>query len=259
MAFAILIGLGFAPAASAEMLEIPSGTYQPFFKDEGLERVPVQRFRLDKTPVTNRDFNQFLTTHPDLRKSKIARIFADANYLGHWGADLMTESELKSIGDSPVVNVSWFTARRYCASQGKRLATIREWEYAADSENADEQAKILEWYGKPSDQLPAKVGLAKPNRYGLHDMNGLIWEWVEDFNSVMISSDSRSKGARTEGLFCGGGSVSARDSSQYATFMRFAFRSGLKGPYTSRNLGFRCASDIAAAPSPTPQSKGDGK
>jgi formylglycine-generating enzyme required for sulfatase activity len=67
---------------------------------------------------------------------------------------------------------------------------------------------------------------------------------VEDFNSIIISSDSRTKGDRTNGFFCGGGSINANNAIEYATFMRFGFRSGLKGNYCIKNLGFRCAKDI---------------
>jgi formylglycine-generating enzyme required for sulfatase activity len=44
-------------------------------------------------------------------------------------------------------------------------------------------------------------------------------------------------------LFCGAGSVGAKDPGNFAAFMRFGFRSSLRAGYTVHNLGFRCAKD----------------
>jgi formylglycine-generating enzyme required for sulfatase activity len=222
------------------MIAIPAGTYQPFFGDE---TVKVPAFQMDRAPVTNRDLNRFIEANPRFAKSRVARVFAERGYLAHWSGDTLSESEIKAIGDQPAANVSWFVARQYCASLGKRLPSIDEWEYAADASAPEEQKRILDWYAQPGPAVSVDVAKAKPNRFGLHDMNGVQWEWVEDFTAAIMNGDSRSKGERTEGLFCGAGSMNARDPGQYATFMRYAFRSGLKGAYTIANLGFRCAHD----------------
>lgn len=222
------------------MVKIPAGQIKSFFRDEGQTRQKVPSFYIDKYPVTNAQFDEFVKKNPEYNRSRIPRLFAEPSYLKHWSGDQLSMEDRIALGNQPVVNVSWTPARAFCRAQGKRLPTILEWEYAADVWNADEQKKIMAWYGETNKGLPGDTGKGKPNRFGLHDMHGLIWEWVEDFNSVMISSDSRSKGERTEGLYCGGGSVNATDSGQYATFMRYAFRSGLKADYANSTLGFRC-------------------
>lgn len=238
------------------MVLIPKGIYVPFFKEDlqkdkpkkeqeaRIRPEPVKAFLLDRVPVTVKQFREFLKDEPSLRKSTVSRILADSAYLKTWKSDLPSDSEIKQQKNFPVTHVSWFIARKYCKSLGKRLPTIAEWEYASLGSEPSVQKHILHWYQKPSSNGLTQVGQGKPNRFGLQDMHGLIWEWVEDFSSTMIGLDSRSQGERTEGLFCGAGSIRAKDATEYATFMRHAFRSGLAGNHCIGLLGFRCASDI---------------
>src|SRR5262249_19214185 len=81
---------------------------------------------------------------------------------------------------------------------------------------------------------------------GVRDLHGLIWEWVEDFNSLMISGDSRTQGDPDKLAFCGSGALSAQDRENYPVLMRIAFLSSQQARSTGRTLGFRCAS--AATP-----------
>lgn len=237
----VLLALCEVQVGASQSVSIPEGNYKTFFKDADDDIVRIRAFELDSRPVTNAEFEVFVQARPEFAKGRVSKLFADSRYLSHWSSERLNESEKKEIGVRPVTFVSWFAAREYCNWKGRRLPTIEEWEYASDSSDPEVQKTIFEWYGKNQSSLPSPVGQSRPNRFGVQDMHGLIWEWVEDFNSVMISSDSRTKGSRTAGFFCGGGSVNAKDAAQYATFMRFAFRSGLKGPYTTQNLGFRCA------------------
>lgn len=226
------------------MVLIPGGKFLPFFKQEESKEIQINEFYMDKTPVSVLEFNSFLKTNPEFQKSKISPIFKDPQYLYNWSQDLLSKKEIKKRKKLPVTYVSWFVARKYCASQGKRLPTIAEWEYASDAYNEENINLILKWYGENDQSSPSPIARNKTNKFKLYDMHGLIWEWVEDFNSVIISSDSRAKGEKADGLFCGGGSLNAEDTKQYATFMRYAFRSGLTGNYSTHSLGFRCAKDI---------------
>ena len=74
-------------------------------------------------------------------------------------------------------------------------------------------------------------------------MFDLVWEWTDDFNSIMTTSDSRTAEFDDKGLFCASAATSTTDVLNYASFMRYAFRSSLKANYTVGNLGFRCAKD----------------
>jgi len=59
----------------------------------------------------------------------------------------------------------------------------------------------------------------------------------------LSTGESRGDSSLDQNLFCGSGAAGAVDPSDYAAFMRFAFRGSLKAVYTQANLGFRCASN----------------
>jgi formylglycine-generating enzyme required for sulfatase activity len=70
-----------------------------------------------------------------------------------------------------------------------------------------------------------------------------VWEWVEDFNALLVSADSREQGDPDQLKFCGAGALSIQDRSNYAVAMRVAFLSALQAHDTTINLGFRCATN----------------
>ena len=79
------------------------------------------------------------------------------------------------------------------------------------------------------------------------DLHGLVWEWTSDFNSVLISGESRKDVDKDSNLFCGSAAVGASDLMNYAAFMRYAIRGSLKARYNMSNLGFRCANTLNTA------------
>lgn len=228
----------FASTALANEVKLPKQTYVPVFRDPGELDTQVGPLWVDETAVTNAQFLVFLKADSRWRKSKIPALYADPTYLSHWISD--TEFR-KSEADFPVTHVSWFVARKYCGSLGKRLPTIAEWEVASDSQNPKSESQILRWYEKPDSNLKA-VGKEASNKFGIKDAHGMIWEWVENYSETMMSGDSRG-GSSMEALYCGGAALKAKDPRLYATFLRFAFRSSLKASYDSANLGFRCVRD----------------
>ncbi|MBS0663824.1 MAG: formylglycine-generating enzyme family protein [Verrucomicrobia bacterium] len=236
------------------MVTIPAGSYVPLQRSEkDAPTVPVAAFLLDERPVTNAEFVAFVTAVPKWRRSQVSPLFADSSYLGQWVGDL--DPGPGAPPDSPVVQVSWFAARAYAHWVGKRLPTTAEWELAAsagytrpDGRNDDELNRDLyAWLARPVPAVLPAAGRGRPDYHGVRDLHGLVWEWVEDFNSAMVTGESRADSGLDRNLFCGAGAVGAKDTTDYAAFMRGALRSSLNAKNTTTSLGFRCARDLPPA------------
>lgn len=274
----LLAALGLALAFGATALRghadstlISAGEYRPIARAQtDPEIIPVAAFLLDTLPVTNQDYLAFVTAHPRWRRSNVSPLFADSTYLQHWAGDLTLGPGAPA--DAPVVNVSWFAARSYARSLTKRLPTLAEWELAASSGyttpvGRDEPAfnnDLYAWLSRPVPPVLPSVTTARAQLHGARGLHGLVWEWVDDFDTAMVTGESRADAGRDENLFCGGAAASATDPGDYAAFMRQALRSSLQARQGTSSLGFRCATDLApsplpatpptAAPSPAPAS-----
>jgi formylglycine-generating enzyme required for sulfatase activity len=95
------------------------------------------------------------------------------------------------------------------------------------------------------------VGSGQPNYFGVRDLLSLVWEWVDDFNTALVTGESRADTGLERTLFCGAGAAGARDLENYPAFMRAGMRSSLRASYVVPNLGFRCAQSIDATVAPT--------
>lgn len=233
--------------AGTKMIFINGGNYLPFYGSDTV-LIKVAPFLLDEKPVTNEEFLEFVKANPQWRKSNVKRLFADTTYLRDWPSDLQYAADQKP--DAPVCFVSWFAAKAFAESTGKRLPTLDEWEFVAMADEKDFNARgkksysnnIVNLYLKKNRQFQP-VKSSHPNAWGVYNMFDLIWEWTDDFNSVLTTGDSREGVFDDKNLFCAGAATSATDVLNYAAFMRFGLRASLKADYTVSNLGFRCAKD----------------
>jgi formylglycine-generating enzyme len=252
----LLIGaLLFATCASATDVEtkvIKGGTFESVLPPAAnAKTVNVASFRLDATPVTNAQFAAFVSRQPEWRRDQIARLFADEQYLTHWKS---ADAPGKNIAHQPVVRVSWFAAEAYCEERGMRLPRWHEWELAAAaSERAadargDEawRQRILDWYSRSARGELPQVGSTPANFYGIRDLHGVVWEWVDDLSALLVSGDNREQSDPNSLRFCGPGALTMEQKENYATLMRIAMLSSMQASYTSNSMGFRCASDVRA-------------
>ncbi|GAB1404683.1 MAG: formylglycine-generating enzyme family protein [Lentimicrobiaceae bacterium] len=227
---------------------IAAGKYLPLYSGNNNYK-EIKAFYIDRYPVTNYEYSLFVRENPDWGKNQVKRLFSDKGYLKHWDDNHSFDNRLK---DSPVVNISWFAAQKYCECQGKRLPTTDEWERVAaaglKSADGSKERDFQQWVLKVTSSAQPKpipaVGSTKQNFFGVWDMHGLVWEWTYDFNSSLSSGESRGDAGSGSNLFCGGGGAQAGDVENYPAFLRYALRSSLKATHVLQNLGFRCVSEV---------------
>ena len=119
----------------------------------------------------------------------------------NWRQPFGENSSIDGKGNHPVVHISWDDAQAYCEWAGKRLPTEAEFEYAS---RGGVENTLYSWGNEPVDQgnlkanvwegkfptnnkikdeyyYTAPVKSFKPNKYGLYDIAGNVWEWCFDW------------------------------------------------------------------------------
>ncbi len=141
--------------------------------DEAPEYIEsVETFHIDLHEVTNANYHLFASA-------------TKREFPYHWSEGNIPAGK----EDHPVIYVSWHDANAYCKWSGKRLPTEQEWEKAARGENGNIYPWGNEWSLDKSNN-PYKgstgtqpVGSYPEGRspYGLYNMSGNVWEWVDSF------------------------------------------------------------------------------
>ncbi len=240
-------------------------TIEPKDKTKGvttIENMNIPSFYMGKTEVSNDQFCQFLNacgvSAEDIHflldtQDQFCQIFMNENrYVCKKGFE-----------QHPVLEVTWHGAQAFCSWAGGRLPTAAEWEYAASERgkavlygNGSNQASISEmnfnekangskrhgFMGKRK-KTTMPVASYMPNKLGLHDMSGNVWEWCLDpmsshysptkFKDIYVYCPSCSRVVK------GGSWSSHADHCEIGALSSHASCSGY------RNVGFRiCRSEI---------------
>ncbi|HTE40751.1 MAG TPA: formylglycine-generating enzyme family protein [Steroidobacteraceae bacterium] len=246
--FIAAMSLAAEVTPAEDLALVPGGEFRSVLPvAPGVARVTVAKFKMDRLPVTNSAFSKFAVEHPEWQRGRPSKLFVDESYLSHWENVVRPK---RGTERQPITQVSWYAASAYCKARGARLPTWHEWEFTAAANGTMRDARddpawqstILAWYSRPSGTLP-EIGKTEANLYGVYDLHGVVWEWVEDFNGMLVSSDSREQGDPNALRFCGSGALTLEQKDQYAVLMRVAMLSGMQAKYTTATMGFRCAQD----------------
>jgi formylglycine-generating enzyme required for sulfatase activity len=225
----------------------------PFSDPRSWVRVPAQTFQMGCVP---QDQECSLNEQPR-HAVRISRDFwlmatevtVAAFREGARAADMFVPPQPEwSAQDHPVVNVSWDDATRFCASVGGRLPTEAEWECAA---RGGEDGRIYPWGDRyerglinDSDEFrhasTTPVAQFPPNRYGLYDLIGNVWEWVSDWSADDYYA--RAPSADPQGPSSGEARVTRGGSWRpYPRIFRLSNRGRNRPERANYYIGFRCA------------------
>jgi formylglycine-generating enzyme required for sulfatase activity len=175
------------PSSGGEMVLVPTGTFtmgdSAGRPDETAHKVSFSSFYLDRYPVTQELYAKLMGVNPSKRKDP----------------------------KNPVERTQWTDAVRFCnrcseleglkpcydlvtwtcdfGADGYRLPTEAEWEYACRAGGAgrysfgDDESELpsYAWLKPHSQGKPHPVGQKRPNRWGLYDMHGNVWQWCQDW------------------------------------------------------------------------------
>lgn len=242
------------PKDKMPMMLIPAGRASIGRNDGALDSRPMHfvaldAFLIDKHPVTNRMFSQFLNEVGNQVESG-TKWFEDSakNARLRWSGSCWLV--MRNYSEHPIVSVSWYGAVAYCRWVGGRLPTEAEWEKAARGfddriypwgneapthEHANYQGSQINT--SPVGNLPKGA-----SSFGLLDMAGNVWEWVSDWyepdyyiRSVLINPRGPDSGVTK--VMRGGSWFNIE------RHLKVSYRSYSNPGTCTANLGFRCVVD----------------
>jgi formylglycine-generating enzyme required for sulfatase activity len=223
--------------AGIDFVLVPAGSFQMGSTNGNSSELPVhevvisEAFELGRYEVTQAEWESVMGSNP---------------------------SSFTGDDTRPVESVSWDDVQLYIEALNAqndgfvyRLPTEAEWEYACRAGTTGDYAGDLDamaWYSSNSGSQTHPVGQKEPNAWGLYDMHGNVWEWVQDRYSS--SYYSVSPGTDPPGPTSGSYRVH-RGGAWYSSAIRCrsAYRGGDSPGDRHSGLGFRLVRTSASSPS----------
>lgn len=208
------------------------GERKPWYANEKPKRkVYLKGFYIDKYEVTNVLYADFVKA-------------ANHNPPDYW----IDGNYPPDIAEYPVVMVDWSDAKAYCEWRSRRLPTEAEWEKAARGTDGRRFPWGDEFDGKKVDadgqqEEPSPIGTFEEGKspYGVYDMAGNVYEWVEDWYKAYPGNDyndndygEKFRVVRSNGW----GGMGHYNLQMYA---RTSYRNASPPDGKFNDIGFRCA------------------
>ncbi|NIU44844.1 MAG: formylglycine-generating enzyme family protein [Nitrospinaceae bacterium] len=197
--------------------EFLMGTGDGTARERPVHKVWLDEFSIGAYEVTNEDYEKFQPAH--------------------------RRSRLSSCDTCPVTRVTWYEAEAYCRQTGGRLPTEAEWEKAARGPRglayglANRPQDLKGNFARAFDAGAVPVNAFTPNGYGLHQMNGNVWEWVRDWFGEYPDAPQKNPKGPSTGVQKG---VRGGAWHQAAYYVHAGMRFRLDPNVRLNSVGFRC-------------------
>jgi len=251
-----------------EMIAVKGGTFDMGCTDEQgsdcnkdekpKHTVTVSDFYIGKCPITVAQFRKFVTAtnyRTEAERDGGGHIWTGSKWEikndANWRNPYFTQTE-----NDPVVLVSWNDAQKYVewlnqvSSKQYRLPTEAEWEFAARGVKSkvykysgSNTLSNVAWYYEKKGGKTHPVGRKSPNKLGIFDMSGNVWEWCRDwYNRVYYLNSSKKNPTGPESgtrRVVRGGSW-----NNNAEYCRVSYRDSYHPGGRSNSIGFRLACSL---------------
>lgn len=199
-------------------------------------QVFISAFQLSRTPVTVAQFKQFIAA------------------AGR--TDLLSNGEFEKWNnqgdDAPVLMINWDDSQDFidwlnkADGGGWRLPSEAEWEYACRAGKntrycGSDDSNAVAWIGRNSDGHQHPVGQKQPNAWGLYDMNGNSYVWLQDCVHADYSGAPADGRAWTSDCTADYRMVRGGSFDSYASYARVTYRSYFWSDFRNTRIGLRLA------------------
>ncbi|MCZ7398881.1 MAG: formylglycine-generating enzyme family protein [Candidatus Methanoperedens sp.] len=226
------------PSVPSIPIITPSSNQEIFTNSIGMEFVQIPSGEFDMGSPVVVHYNERPIHHV---------IISKPFYMGKYEVtqkqwmDIMGNNPSYFKGDNlPIEQVSWYDVQEYIKKLNEKEGTDRyrlpseaEWEYAARAGtnttysfgNNKSELGDYAWYDGNSGGKTHEVGQKKPNPWGLYDMHGNVWEWVQD----TFSKNGTYDGAPTNGSAWESGNNTAWESRDNSTIQDYYYMKVARG------------------------------